>query len=43
MPTKIDTILPIEPIKISNKAFDMFCDSFCEAMNKIKYNIWENK
>lgn len=43
MPTKIDTILPIEPIKISNKAFDIFCDSFCDAMNKIKYNIWENK
>lgn len=41
MPTKIDTILPIEPINISNKAFDIFCDSFCEAMNKIKYNIWE--
>ena len=41
MSTKIDTILPVESINIANKAFDIFCDSFCEAMNKIKYNIWE--
>lgn len=39
MSTKIDTILPIESINIANKAFDIFCDSFCEAMNKIKNNI----
>ena len=40
MSTKIDTTLP-ESINIANKAFDIFCDSFCKAMNKIKYNIWE--
>lgn len=43
MSTKIDTILPIEPINISNKAFDIFCNSFCEAMNKIKNSIQEKK